>query len=49
MKDTLEQGKVGKAIREIFDKWKFDDTIFYLQREEKLRKHKDSYNSKVLK
>ena len=49
MKDMSEEEKVRKAIREAFDKWKFDGTRFYLQLEDKLWKQKDSYNSRSLK
>ena len=49
MKDTSEERKVGKAIMEAFNKRKFDDRRFYLQLEKKLRKHRGSYNSRVLK
>ena len=49
LKDTLEEGKVGKAITEALKKWNMDITRFYPQLEDNIRQKNDSYNSKTLK
>ena len=49
LKNTSEEGKVGKVIQEALKEWNLDSTAFYPQMKDKLRQNHDSCNSKMLK
>ena len=42
LKNTSEEGRVGKETQDRIKKWKLDSTRFYFQLEDKLRQNHDS-------